>query len=133
LTIATLQLGVGCLYGLFLWAAPDARKLPTTTKDDIIACIPVAFCSAAAHSFSVFGACLSLSLARAHTHTFLVFGVPILSQIKPTRVRRVYLCNDWGEKDGVFCAGVGAYAFVLRVLQSCILASICIERCYPAG
>jgi len=54
LTIATLQLGVGCIYALFLWAAPDARKLPETTKDDILACIPVAFCSAAAHSFSVF-------------------------------------------------------------------------------
>jgi hypothetical protein len=28
--------------------------VPKTTKEDIIACIPVAFCSAAAHSFSVF-------------------------------------------------------------------------------
>ena len=54
LTIATLQLGVGVIYALFLWAAPDARSLPTTTKDDVLACIPVAFCSAAAHSFSVF-------------------------------------------------------------------------------
>jgi len=54
LTIATLQLAVGCVYGLFLWAAPDARALPTTTKDDILKIIPVAFCSAAAHSFSVF-------------------------------------------------------------------------------
>jgi solute carrier family 35 protein E1 len=54
LTIATLQLGVGMIYALFLWAAPDAREVPKTTKDDILACIPVAFCSAAAHSFSVF-------------------------------------------------------------------------------
>mmetsp|Transcript_36966 Transcript_36966/g.90982 ORF Transcript_36966/g.90982 Transcript_36966/m.90982 type:complete len:396 (+) Transcript_36966:19-1206(+) len=54
LTIATLQLGVGCIYALFLWAAPDARKFPKVTKEDIIAMIPVAFCAAAAHSFSVF-------------------------------------------------------------------------------
>jgi len=54
LTIATLQLGVGCLYALFLWAAPDARKLPKITKEDVIKMIPVAFCAAAAHSFSVF-------------------------------------------------------------------------------
>jgi len=54
LTISTLQLGVGCIYALFLWAAPDARKLPTVTKKDIISMIPVAFCAAAAHSFSVF-------------------------------------------------------------------------------
>ena len=28
LTIATLQLGVGVIYALFLWAAPDARRFP---------------------------------------------------------------------------------------------------------
>lgn len=54
LTIATLQLGVGCIYALFLWAAPDSRKFPTVTTKDIIDMIPVAFCAAAAHSFSVF-------------------------------------------------------------------------------
>lgn len=54
ITIATLQLGVGCIYALFLWAAPDARRFPKVTKDDIIKMMPVAFCSAAAHSFSVF-------------------------------------------------------------------------------
>lgn len=53
------------MYGLFLWAAPDARKMPETTKDDILACIPVAFCSAAAHSFSVFGASLPHLPARS--------------------------------------------------------------------
>uniref|UniRef100_A0A7S0QIA3 Sugar phosphate transporter domain-containing protein n=1 Tax=Cryptomonas curvata TaxID=233186 RepID=A0A7S0QIA3_9CRYP len=54
LTIATLQLGVGCIYALFLWAAPDARRFPKVTTEDMIKMIPVAFCSAAAHSFSVF-------------------------------------------------------------------------------
>ncbi len=47
-------------------AAPDARKMPETTKEDILACIPVAFCSAAAHSFSVF----ALSGAPALPHHF---------------------------------------------------------------
>jgi len=54
LTIATLQLGVGVIYALFLWAAPDARRFPKVTGSDIVKMIPVAFCSAAAHSFSVF-------------------------------------------------------------------------------
>lgn len=54
LTIATLQLGVGCIYALFLWAAPDARNFPKITLEDLKNMIPVAFCAAAAHSFSVF-------------------------------------------------------------------------------
>ena len=54
MTISTLQLGVGVLYALFAWAAPDMRKLPSVTMDDVIKMIPVGFCAAAAHSFSVF-------------------------------------------------------------------------------
>lgn len=54
MTISSLQLGIGCIYGLFLWAAPDARKAPTVTFDDIIKMLPVAFCYAGAHSASVF-------------------------------------------------------------------------------
>jgi len=52
--ISTLQLGVGVLYALYAWAAPDMRQFPTITVEDVIAMIPVAFCAAAAHSFSVF-------------------------------------------------------------------------------
>jgi solute carrier family 35 protein E1 len=35
LTISALQLGIGSLYGIFLWLAPDARKAPTITMDDV--------------------------------------------------------------------------------------------------
>lgn len=35
LTISTLQLGIGSLYGLFLWLAPDARAKPKITLDDV--------------------------------------------------------------------------------------------------
>jgi len=54
MTISALQLGIGSLYGIFLWLAPDARKKPTVTLDDIIKLLPVAFCYAGAHSASVF-------------------------------------------------------------------------------
>jgi len=54
LTIATLQLGVGCIYALFLWAAPDARRFPKVTLADITKILPVAFCAMMAHSASVF-------------------------------------------------------------------------------
>ena len=49
-----MQLGVGALYALFAWGAPEMRTLPSVTMDDIVSMLPVAFCAAAAHSFSVF-------------------------------------------------------------------------------
>jgi len=54
MTISSLQLAVGCLYGIFLWVAPDARAAPSVTVDDIIKMLPVAFCFMGAHSASVF-------------------------------------------------------------------------------
>jgi solute carrier family 35 protein E1 len=35
LTISALQLGIGSLYGIFLWLAPDARNKPKVTFDDV--------------------------------------------------------------------------------------------------
>jgi solute carrier family 35 protein E1 len=54
MTLSGLQLGVGALYAIFLWLAPDARTAPTVTKDDIMKMLPVAFCFMGAHSASVF-------------------------------------------------------------------------------
>jgi len=54
MTISSLQLAVGCIYGIFLWVAPDARAKPTVTFDDIVKMLPVAFCFMGAHSASVF-------------------------------------------------------------------------------
>lgn len=54
MTISGLQLGVGVLYALFMWVAPDARSTPSVTVDDIVKMLPVAFCAMGAHSASVF-------------------------------------------------------------------------------
>ena len=35
MTISALQLGIGSLYGIFLWLAPDAREKPSVTLDDV--------------------------------------------------------------------------------------------------
>ena len=51
--------------------------MPETTKDDVLACIPVAFCSAAAHSFSVF----ALSGAVALRHDFSLTLLPACSTL----------------------------------------------------
>lgn len=54
MTISCLQLGVGVLYAMFLWLAPDARKTPNLTKDDVLKFLPVGLCAAGAHAGSVF-------------------------------------------------------------------------------
>jgi len=54
MTIGVLQLGVGVLYALFFWAAPDGRAKPAVTMDDIVKMLPVGFCAMGAHCFSVF-------------------------------------------------------------------------------
>lgn len=54
LTIATLQLGVGVIYALFLWSAPDARSKPTITFVDYLKTLGVGFTAAGAHAASVF-------------------------------------------------------------------------------
>lgn len=54
MTISSLQLGVGALYGIFLWLAPDARTKPKITLDDVVKMLPVAFCFMGAHAASVF-------------------------------------------------------------------------------
>jgi len=51
MTIATLQLGVGVIYALFLWVAPDARATPKITLGDAWKMVPVSFCSAAPFVF----------------------------------------------------------------------------------
>lgn len=53
MTLSCLQLGVGVIYALFLWAAPDARKLPEVTTSDVIKMLPVGICAAGAHAGSV--------------------------------------------------------------------------------
>ncbi|GMH92263.1 hypothetical protein TrVE_jg2118 [Triparma verrucosa] len=54
MTISSLQMGVGCLYGLFMWVAPDGRKRPSVNMDDIVKMLPVAFCAMGSHCASVF-------------------------------------------------------------------------------
>lgn len=54
MTIASLQLGVGVIYALFAWVAPDMRVQPSITGDDVVKMLPVSFCAMMAHCASVF-------------------------------------------------------------------------------
>jgi len=53
-TLATLQLVVGSLYAIFLWAAPDARKPPKMTFSQVMQLAPLGFFAAAAHAGAVY-------------------------------------------------------------------------------
>ena len=54
MTISSLQLGIGSLYGIFLWIAPEARPAPRIQLMDLVRMIPLAFCYAGAHNSSSF-------------------------------------------------------------------------------
>jgi len=53
-TIGFLQMLIGSVYALFLWTAPDARKFPQVTAEDLLKIVPVAGCAAGAHLSSIF-------------------------------------------------------------------------------
>lgn len=87
MTISSLQLGVGCIYGIYLWLAPDARAKPTVTKDDIVKMLPVGLCFMGAHCASVFamgmGAVSFAQIVKAAEPAFaavlsqFVYGKPV--------------------------------------------------------
>jgi solute carrier family 35 protein E1 len=53
-TIGFLQMLIGSVYAIYLWAAPDARALPNVTPSDLLSILPVAACAAGAHLASIF-------------------------------------------------------------------------------
>ena len=53
-TIGFMQMALGSLYAIFLWAAPDARTFPTVDGADLMKILPVAACAAGAHLSSIF-------------------------------------------------------------------------------
>jgi solute carrier family 35 protein E1 len=87
MAISSLQLGVGALYAIFLWLAPDARTKPTVTVSDVTKMLPVALCFMGAHSASVFamgmGAVSFAQIVKAAEPAFaavlsqFVYGKPV--------------------------------------------------------
>jgi solute carrier family 35 protein E1 len=87
MTISSLQLGVGAIYAIFLWLAPDARAKPTITVSDLTKMLPVALCFMGAHSASVFamgmGAVSFAQIVKAAEPAFaavlsqFVYGKPV--------------------------------------------------------
>merc|ERR1719148_432791 len=125
MTISTLQLGVGCIYGLFLWVAPDGRTKPSVTLDDIIKMLPVAFCFMGAHSASVFalsaGAVSFGQIVKSAEPAFAA----VLSQFvyKKNISKAKWLCLPI-VIGGVILASVKELDFAVSALVSACIANL---------
>jgi len=125
MTISTLQLGVGCIYGLFLWVAPDGRAKPSVTMDDIIKMLPVAFCFMGAHSASVFalsaGAVSFGQIVKSAEPAFAA----VLSQFvyKKNISKAKWLCLPI-VIGGVILASVKELDFAMSALVSACIANL---------
>ena len=53
-TLALIQLIVGSVYAIFLWAAPEARKAPKMTFEQVLKLAPLGFWAAVAHAGAVY-------------------------------------------------------------------------------
>lgn len=125
MTVSTLQLGVGVIYALFLWVAPDARAMPKKfTMTHFFKMIPVAFCSAAAHSLSVF----ALSAGAVSFGQIVKSGEPVFNATigytmygkRITLVKSLSLIVVVG---GVCLASVNELDFAMAALVSASLAN----------
>jgi len=125
MTISGLQLGIGCLYGIFLWLAPDARARPTITLDDVVKMLPVAFCFMGAHCASVFSMSAgAVSFAQIVKSAEPAFAA-VLSQFvynKPVSKAK-WLCLPI-VIGGVILASVKELDFAVSALVSACIANL---------
>ena len=94
MTLATMQLGVGAAYSFVIWlvgynflpccglVAPVKQTPPKIKFSDYVAMLPVAFCSAAAHSSSV----LALNAGSVTFGQIVKAGEPVFSALVNTIV-----------------------------------------------
>jgi len=125
MTISSLQLGIGCLYGLFLWVAPDARKPPKVTMDDIIKMFPLAFCYAGAHSASVFSfSAGSVSFGQIVKSAEPAFAAVLSQFVYGKKVSKAkWLCLPI-IIGGVILASVNELDFAVSALVSACIANL---------
>lgn len=125
MTISTLQLGVGCIYALFMWVAPDARQKPKVTFDDIIKMLPVGFCFAGAHSASVFalsaGAVSFGQIVKAAEPAFAAVLSQFVYKKKISKAKWACLPIVIG---GVILASVKELDFAVSALVSACIANL---------
>merc|ERR1711937_289577 len=125
MTISSLQLGVGMLYGIFLWLAPDARSKPSVSMDDIVKMLPVAFCFMGAHSASVFamgaGAVSFAQIVKAAEPAFAAVLAQFVHKKPVSKAKWLCLPIVIG---GVILASVKELDFAVSALVSACIANL---------
>jgi len=123
--ISGLQLAVGCLYGLFLWVAPDARSAPSITLDDIVKMLPVAFCFMGAHCASVFAMSAgAVSFAQIVKSSEPAFAAVLSTYVYGKKISRAkWLCLPI-VIGGVILASVKELDFAVSALVSACIANL---------
>jgi solute carrier family 35 protein E1 len=125
MTIATLQLGVGCIWALLLWVYPDARSTPKITMDDYKKTLPVGFTSAGAHAASVFalsaGAVSFGQIVKAAEPAFAALIGTLFYGSKVSTAKWLCLIPVIG---GVVLASLGELDFAWAALGTAALANV---------
>jgi solute carrier family 35 protein E1 len=125
MTISSLQLGVGCIYAIFLWLAPDARKKPTVTMQDIVKMLPVSLCFMGAHAASVFamgmGAVSFAQIVKASEPAFAAVLSQFVYKKKVSKAKWLCLPIVIG---GVILASVKELDFAWSALISACIANM---------
>jgi len=125
MTISSMQLGIGSLYGLFLWLAPDARAKPKVTLADLKAMLPVAFCFMGAHSASVFAMGMgAVSFAQIVKAAEPAFAAVIATFVYKKNVSKAkWLCLPI-VIGGVILASVKELDFAVSALVAACIANL---------
>jgi len=125
MTIATMQLGVGCIWAFFLWGYPDARSLPKITFDDYKKTLLVGFCSAGAHAASVLalsaGSVSFGQIVKAAEPAFAALVGITFYSAKVSTAKWLCLIPVIG---GVIFASLGEMNFCVMALVDAALANV---------
>lgn len=125
MTIATLQLGVGCIFALFLWGYPDARRLPNTTFNDWVRTLPVGLTAAGAHAASVFalsaGAVSFGQIVKAAEPAFAALVGTLFYSAQVSTAKWLCLIPVIG---GVVFASLGELDFAWAALITAAIANV---------
>jgi solute carrier family 35 protein E1 len=125
LTIATMQLGVGAIYALFLWLAPDARDKPKITMADYKASIPVAAAAAISHAATVYsigaGAVSFAQIVKASEPAFAALVGTLFYKASVSTAKWLSLIPVIG---GVCMASLGELDFAVAALVAGLIANV---------
>jgi len=125
MTIATLQLGVGVIYALFMWLAPDARKRPDISFKDYVSTLPVGAMSAGAHAASVFAlGAGSVSFAQIVKASEPAFAAVIGTLAYGSRLSKAKWLSLIPVIGGVCLASLGELNFAVGALITASVANI---------